>query len=212
MIDCRRILFSGSAGIPDGILHGLPDDPVPALKPARNWQRGSRRRRSRSRRSRIGSDRYHILNGQPGDDLLHLRASQPRGGGGGGQSPCNFDPPFEQLFLEIKHPLGPKTRWVLSSPGRYTMPLVHAQDCHESLPSNPAEVDTYNVIHYNSFYALTVGQGAYVIKSFLDKGTEDLFNRVRSKEARRTCPVQIWGMARRTLEQLNAAVGLVSLP
>jgi proteic killer suppression protein len=50
-----------------------------------------------------------------------------------------------------------------------------------------------------------------VIKSFLDKGTEGIFNRVRSKEARRTCPEQIWGVARRKLDQLNAVVSLASL-
>jgi proteic killer suppression protein len=50
-----------------------------------------------------------------------------------------------------------------------------------------------------------------VIKLFFDKGTEDIFNRVRSKEARRTCPEQIWGVARRKLDQLNAVVSLASL-
>ena len=50
-----------------------------------------------------------------------------------------------------------------------------------------------------------------MIKSFLDKGTEEIFNRVRSKEARRTCPEQIWGVARRKLDQLNAVVSLASL-
>jgi proteic killer suppression protein len=50
-----------------------------------------------------------------------------------------------------------------------------------------------------------------VIKSFFDKGTEDIFNRKRSKEARRTCPVQIWRVAQRKLDQLNAVVSLGSL-
>jgi len=50
-----------------------------------------------------------------------------------------------------------------------------------------------------------------VIKSFFDKGTEEIFNRVRSKEARRACPEQIWGVARRKLDQLNAVVTLASL-
>ena len=50
-----------------------------------------------------------------------------------------------------------------------------------------------------------------MIKSFFDKGTEDIFNRKRSKEARRTCPVQIWRMAQRKLDQLNAVVSLGSL-
>ena len=50
-----------------------------------------------------------------------------------------------------------------------------------------------------------------MIKSFFDKGTEEIFNRVRSKEARRACPEQIWGVARRKLDQLNAVVSLASL-
>ena len=50
-----------------------------------------------------------------------------------------------------------------------------------------------------------------MINSFLNRGTEDIFDRRRSKEARRTCPEQIWPMARRKLDQLNAAVSLESL-
>ena len=40
--------------------------PFPALKPTRKWLRSSRRRGSRCARNRKGSDRCHILNGQPG--------------------------------------------------------------------------------------------------------------------------------------------------
>ena len=50
-----------------------------------------------------------------------------------------------------------------------------------------------------------------MIKSFRDRGTEDMFNRRSSKEARRACPEQIWRVARRKLDQLNAAVSLGSL-
>lgn len=50
-----------------------------------------------------------------------------------------------------------------------------------------------------------------MIVSFDDPGTEDLFNRVNSKAARRVCPEQLWGVARRKLDQLNAAVSLDSL-
>ena len=46
---------------------------------------------------------------------------------------------------------------------------------------------------------------------FFDQGTEDLFNRVNSSEARRTCPFNLWSVARRKLDQLNAAVSLQSL-
>ncbi|MGZ8460330.1 MAG: type II toxin-antitoxin system RelE/ParE family toxin, partial [Candidatus Deferrimicrobiaceae bacterium] len=50
-----------------------------------------------------------------------------------------------------------------------------------------------------------------MIRSFFDKGTEDIFNRKRSKEARRTCPERIWRVAQRKPDQLNAVVSLVSL-
>jgi proteic killer suppression protein len=50
-----------------------------------------------------------------------------------------------------------------------------------------------------------------VIRSFHDQGTEDVFNRRRSKAARRTCPEQVWRVAQRKLDQLNAAVSLASL-
>jgi toxin HigB-1 len=50
-----------------------------------------------------------------------------------------------------------------------------------------------------------------VIKSFFDKGTEDIFDRRVSIEARRTCPKNIWPVAQRKLDQLNAVVSLSSL-
>ena len=50
-----------------------------------------------------------------------------------------------------------------------------------------------------------------MIQSFREQGTEDIYNRVNSKEARRTCPEQIWRVAQRKLDQLNAVVTLESL-
>jgi proteic killer suppression protein len=50
-----------------------------------------------------------------------------------------------------------------------------------------------------------------VIKSFLNKGTEDIFNHRVSVEARQTCPKDIWRIAQRKLDQLNAVVSLSSL-
>ena len=50
-----------------------------------------------------------------------------------------------------------------------------------------------------------------MIQSFFDRGTEDIFNRVRSKVARRACTEQLWSVARRKLDQLNAVVSLESL-
>ncbi|MCX5914072.1 MAG: type II toxin-antitoxin system RelE/ParE family toxin [Deltaproteobacteria bacterium] len=50
-----------------------------------------------------------------------------------------------------------------------------------------------------------------MIRSFHDRGTEDIFNRVNSREARQTCPERLWKIARRKLDQLNAVVSLGSL-
>jgi proteic killer suppression protein len=50
-----------------------------------------------------------------------------------------------------------------------------------------------------------------VIRSFYDQGTEDIFNRRRTKAARRTCPEQLRRTAERRLDQLNAAISLRSL-
>lgn len=50
-----------------------------------------------------------------------------------------------------------------------------------------------------------------MIRSFYDRGTEDVFNRRRTKAARRTCPEQLWRVAQRKLDQLNAVVSLESL-
>lgn len=50
-----------------------------------------------------------------------------------------------------------------------------------------------------------------MIKSFRDKGTEDIFDRKNSKDARQTCSQQIWRIAQRKLDQLNGVVSLESL-
>ncbi len=50
-----------------------------------------------------------------------------------------------------------------------------------------------------------------MIQSFYNRGTEDIFNRVASKDARRTCPEWLWKIARRKLDQLNASISLASL-
>lgn len=47
-----------------------------------------------------------------------------------------------------------------------------------------------------------------MILSFKSKGTEDIFDGEDSKEARKTCPVNLWSVARRKLDLLNAAVSL----
>ncbi len=50
-----------------------------------------------------------------------------------------------------------------------------------------------------------------MIKSFRSKGTEDIFDRKNTREARQTCPQQIWRVAQRKLDQLNGVVFLESL-
>ena len=50
-----------------------------------------------------------------------------------------------------------------------------------------------------------------MIRSFADRGTEDLFDRGNTGAARRVCPPGLWAAARRKLDQLNAAVSIRSL-
>ena len=50
-----------------------------------------------------------------------------------------------------------------------------------------------------------------MIKSFHDKGTEDIFNRINSNESRRTCPQGIIKVAQRKLDQINAVTKIESL-
>lgn len=47
-----------------------------------------------------------------------------------------------------------------------------------------------------------------MIVSFKDKGTADVFDGEDSKEARKTCPPNLWAVAVRKLDQLNAAATL----
>jgi toxin HigB-1 len=50
-----------------------------------------------------------------------------------------------------------------------------------------------------------------VIRSFADGATEDLFNGVASRRARRACPAGLWPVVRRKLTQLNRVRDLVEL-
>ena len=50
-----------------------------------------------------------------------------------------------------------------------------------------------------------------MIRSFRDPGTEDVFNGVDSRRARRACPNTLWTVARRKLDQLDATVSLEAL-
>jgi len=44
-----------------------------------------------------------------------------------------------------------------------------------------------------------------MIVSFRNRNTEDVFNGKNSREARKVCPVSIWKVATRKLDQINAA-------
>lgn len=50
-----------------------------------------------------------------------------------------------------------------------------------------------------------------MIVSFADPGTQDVFNGCDTKAARRICPSSLWNIARRKLDQLNAASRLDTL-
>ncbi|MBA3890157.1 MAG: type II toxin-antitoxin system RelE/ParE family toxin [Gemmatimonadaceae bacterium] len=50
-----------------------------------------------------------------------------------------------------------------------------------------------------------------MIHSFKDQGTEDVYNGVKSKHARRTCPADIWRTAFRKLDTIDRAVSLDDL-
>lgn len=50
-----------------------------------------------------------------------------------------------------------------------------------------------------------------MIRSFADDATEDLFNGIDSRRARRRCPVALWPVVRRKLTQLNRVRHLAEL-
>ncbi|MGH2371999.1 MAG: type II toxin-antitoxin system RelE/ParE family toxin [bacterium] len=50
-----------------------------------------------------------------------------------------------------------------------------------------------------------------MIRSFRDRGTEDLFDGADTPAARRACPRDVWPVARRKLDQINRVRNLVEL-
>ena len=50
-----------------------------------------------------------------------------------------------------------------------------------------------------------------MIKSFRNKGTEDIYDRKNTKDARHVCPQQIWRVAQRKLDQDDVGVALEAL-
>ena len=51
----------------------------------------------------------------------------------------------------------------------------------------------------------------YVIQSFKDAGTQDIFNGENTKDARKTCPLSLWKVATRKLDQLDSVTALQEL-
>lgn len=50
-----------------------------------------------------------------------------------------------------------------------------------------------------------------MIQSFKNKATEDIFNGVNSKAARKICPQKLWGIAFRKLDQMDSVEALGDL-
>ena len=50
-----------------------------------------------------------------------------------------------------------------------------------------------------------------MIQSFKNTGCEDIFNGLRTKEARKICPVSLWSITARKLDQLDSAAKLDDL-
>lgn len=47
-----------------------------------------------------------------------------------------------------------------------------------------------------------------MIRSFADRGTEDIYNGIDSRVARRTCPTSLWPVVQPKFDYLDAAVSL----
>jgi proteic killer suppression protein len=50
-----------------------------------------------------------------------------------------------------------------------------------------------------------------MIRSFADKGTEDVFDGDNTSDARRVCPRELWSVAFRKLDQLDSATDIRDL-
>lgn len=50
-----------------------------------------------------------------------------------------------------------------------------------------------------------------MIQSFKNKGTEDIFDGINSKEARKTCPQTLWRIVARKMDQLDSVIQLNEL-
>lgn len=50
-----------------------------------------------------------------------------------------------------------------------------------------------------------------MIRSFKDTGTQDIFNGENTKDARKSCPMSLWKVAARKLDQLDSVTTLQEL-
>ena len=50
-----------------------------------------------------------------------------------------------------------------------------------------------------------------MLQSFKDAGTEDIFDGISSRSARKCCPHSIWPVARRKLDQINRIINVNEL-
>lgn len=50
-----------------------------------------------------------------------------------------------------------------------------------------------------------------MIRSFKNAATEDIFNGINSKAARKTCPQSVWAIAARKLDQIDSAEAIDDL-
>ena len=50
-----------------------------------------------------------------------------------------------------------------------------------------------------------------MIRSFANRGTQDVFDASSTKAGRRICPKELWAVAQRKLDQLNQAQALTDL-
>jgi proteic killer suppression protein len=50
-----------------------------------------------------------------------------------------------------------------------------------------------------------------MIQSFKNSGTEDIFNGENTKDARQTCPMSLWRIAARKLDQIDSVTALTEL-
>ena len=78
-----------------------------------------------------------------------------------------------------------------------------AQEC----TSSPRIMCWWNLIWRLVFFAVSCIPCYHVImiQSFADAATEDIYNGRNTKRARRACPMEIWGIAARKLDQLDSA-------